>query len=467
MAVRVQLLLCYTLTSVWKTAKPSAEGFEWASHDSETAGWKPDVKFLDSEFADLGCNFEIRDPGHVQWDAFKGTYFKKKPVVFRFRDLSDRRDRSKWLRRPEIWTREGMIAEWGDEKITYGKSTNIVSGGGDARLKLPLKEVVEKKLGKGYYLWQRIMRHRDEFFDRFSEELMFPQYEHVMSISNEFYYKYLIIGDTRTGAGWHHHWDAWVMQIYNHKAIWVYPPGMVPRYMNWGLRSGWEYYDEIIRRLPDDLKPPYRCVLHPNDILYLPEHWSHLVVNIGMSVAISSQGNPEYHADYGFQAKNEWQIQHHLGSQPEKSIEYCNVLLDADPHHWSAIRSKAEALITLKKYDEARVILEEALKHQPHAITLVVQYVELLIQHKFDHVPFEPDQTEHAAILLHDILAFDPKQKIVEDLWQHIHNFGAFNKRAFNRYRKGYRLRSPKKSDSGETEESVSDTVLEITKEEL
>jgi len=78
-------------------------------------------------------------------------------------------------------------------------------------------------------------------------------------------------GRFNTGVGFHSHMESWLAQVHGRKLWWI-----VPRGQSYGeIEAPWQYL------LPGQC-PQHSlfCMVHPGEVLYLPEEWAHATWNI-------------------------------------------------------------------------------------------------------------------------------------------------------------------------------------------
>lgn len=110
------------------------------------------------------------------------------------------------------------------------------------------------------------------------------------------------------GLPFHNHGQTWIAVIHGSKRWFVYPPGYnAPQDIDNRFPptlSAWEWFQNyypLIKDLPTPFNAfnddgtladgyrPLECIQRAGDILFLPDLWSHMTLNIGETIAIGAQ----------------------------------------------------------------------------------------------------------------------------------------------------------------------------------
>jgi len=110
----------------------------------------------------------------------------------------------------------------------------------------------------------------------------------------------LSLGASRRGLPWHEHGETWFALLYGEKRWWLAPPGVMFKPPRESRDSAWTWFvaanstsvaSHDDSGSDDDEYAPKECVQHAGEVLYLPERWQHLTINVGEAVGIGLQAD--------------------------------------------------------------------------------------------------------------------------------------------------------------------------------
>eukprot|EP01034_Spumella_vulgaris_P024386 gene24386-30728_t len=158
-----------------------------------------------------------------------------------------------------------------------------------------------------------ILRVIPELAGDYSVPSMFSHWDNVEVEKANRMWHMLSLGPSRSGLPFHHHGRTWLAVVHGAKRWFVYPPGYgsppeVDALANPFLSTS-RWLEEVYPGLIDYPKPPvyghledalstsvprtgYRpleCVQRPGEVLFVPDRWAHMTINIGETIAIGGQ----------------------------------------------------------------------------------------------------------------------------------------------------------------------------------
>ena len=307
--------------------------------ESEKNGWKCDwqSRFGYRNGKTNFCDFPvIEDPFSLTFSEFQERFKNRSPVLLKT-SLND------WTPNDgRHFSRTRLIERYGDMKFETGRSHRLVLNSGIGYDEMKLSEYLDK--------WMAFNRSNDQkidgsnepiyIFDRsiwkkndstFQKELFVSPFEFLRNDLIDDYGIFLI-GGTGSGASFHGHGETWLALAHGRKRWFVYPPSESPAGGFWPAYAMVDWVDRVYSKLPErrsvrtlnkkkkkfdkfewiseksmlienqmrleDIHPqkPFECIQMPGDIVYLPEFWSHGVLNIGDVVGGAIQASHSYGA---------------------------------------------------------------------------------------------------------------------------------------------------------------------------
>jgi len=100
----------------------------------------------------------------------------------------------------------------------------------------------------------------------------------------------LLIGPSGSGTPLHAHGPSANTLLHGRKAWHLYPPAAMQASST--AAREWAVHD--LHMLPSDAEP-LQCLQRPGDVMFVPEHWSHAVLNLEDTVAVSTVLTPSLH----------------------------------------------------------------------------------------------------------------------------------------------------------------------------
>jgi hypothetical protein len=94
-------------------------------------------------------------------------------------------------------------------------------------------------------------------------------------------------GGPNTGIPFHFHKDGYQELIFGRKLWSLYPPTTVAPGHNMHATHG-EWMTAVMPNLTDS-QQPVSCILHPGEVIYVPEGWNHAVLNLEDTLAAATQ----------------------------------------------------------------------------------------------------------------------------------------------------------------------------------
>eukprot|EP00933_Yihiella_yeosuensis_P042127 TRINITY_DN36634_c0_g1_i1.p1 TRINITY_DN36634_c0_g1~~TRINITY_DN36634_c0_g1_i1.p1 ORF type:complete len:287 (-),score=29.73 TRINITY_DN36634_c0_g1_i1:214-1029(-) len=99
----------------------------------------------------------------------------------------------------------------------------------------------------------------------------------------------LSLGGNRSGIPFHSHGATWLLCLTGHKRWFIVPRGRASKRMRGNqLYSSAEWVKMVLPNLNASLRP-YTFVQKPGDVVFLPDGWAHLTVNLDKVLAVGMQ----------------------------------------------------------------------------------------------------------------------------------------------------------------------------------
>jgi len=380
---------------------------------ANSGGWVHDLEFM----WDFPCNLEIVDLGNMMsWEEFTEKYIHKRPVLFRYSEPADRKNRTKFLRNPEKFTKANLVDWIGDYEMLY---LDVEADPSNEQPPAPtaLKKLLEEgALENSTYMWQMSgpkgggeIPYIEGLFEKLSEQLLFPPFPELREWVKEEWSKFIQLGSSGTGFGWAQHSGLWLQQIFNRRMWHFYPPEDQPPFQMEGVWSarGYPWHTDILPILKDH-KPKYSCVQEENDLMYIPDGWWLLEINAGESLAAAV--SPSEDTRYATGSWHRLQSEYRNAGWFDEVIDISLETLSKSPNHHLATLRLADAYKKTGNFSEAREILENALITFPYSVCMKMN-LAVLYEEKF------PDTKKGVGVdLLRKVLKDDPRQSYAEAL---------------------------------------------------
>jgi len=166
----------------------------------------------------------------------------------------------------------------------------------------------------------------------------------------------VMIGGPGSGVGFHRHAAAFQYLVHGKKRWWMYPIGQDPPggiHGSWGIQ---DWVDKVHPHLLDDMKP-LECMQSEGDLIFVPEGFSHAVLNLADSVSMSIQEDHVFTSglQVEFAARSAARVHEHTAD--------LKWLLKQWPRSTETKLTLFRA--TRKKGKRAARYLREALRHDP------------------------------------------------------------------------------------------------------
>lgn len=257
---------------------------------------------------DLSCSFRV-----INASSAKFYKFGKDPVLIKGLALD-------WPARSE-WEKDKLVRRYGDRKIYSGSEASIVYSGGLAGTPLDLSTIIsslskKNKTGARFSFDVGVLKSIPELANDVIIPSVFP-WDNPSNEQSNVMWHMLSLGPGNSGLPFHVHGKTWISVIHGAKRWFVYPPGFSPpsttdpHFQNLTSRSFTTvlfgvstWFDEvypILRQFPSlsldtfhQLSPtqgfrPMECVQEAGDIMYLPDGWSHMTLNLGETIGFGGQ----------------------------------------------------------------------------------------------------------------------------------------------------------------------------------
>ena len=245
--------------------------------------------------------------------AFETTHRNREPLVIR----STKRSHA-WLgkgkkarAKRQKFGRDALIKTAGGQEAKAGLSHDIVIFRGEGYVRFNVAEYLEEFMptgarhdtmqGEPFYLFQRARAAGEgeamEWVGSLASMLVPPEatglFETPLNMRKNS--AIWLIGPPRSGTAFHSHNEAWTALAHGRKRWLFYPPEVSPP----GGGSGPNFYpsfaitdwlDQVLPLLPPEQRP-IEAIQNAGDLMYVPEGWSHAVLNIDDTVAVSFQSS--------------------------------------------------------------------------------------------------------------------------------------------------------------------------------
>jgi len=229
----------------------------------------------------------VRDVSALSRAAFVREFRGARPVLLRSPALLAARGR---------WARGALLECCAGEVVQVGADArSIVTNHGEGAANATLSEFLETRMlaaGGGRaqpaYLFDRSQfarqpRGREQLRTVPFPPLLLPQDRSMEGFSMQDGLDiYLLIGGANASVGFHDHADSLVAVLHGAKRWFLYPPHRIPA-PSWRSRRG------MAEAPVAAVAGSVQCVQLPGEFLYVPEGWSHAVLNLGETVAVAQQ----------------------------------------------------------------------------------------------------------------------------------------------------------------------------------
>jgi hypothetical protein len=226
------------------------------------------------------CDIDRRDK--ITRDEFLNEYvYKNKPVLLRGRID----DWPAW----ERWSKSAMLAHHGDNSVVVRNSRDITDNNAGLKrdkVTMPLRQYVEQSMRRPDaepidvpYLFhtQKVAEILNDIrHPHFFAEDVFGSPVECRAARSHFY-----IGGAYSSVSFHAHVTAWNALLFGYKRWFLLPPGHFygPTSIamtRWMREHAGAFADTMLE-----------CVQEPGEVLFVPQHWYHAVLNISDCVGIA------------------------------------------------------------------------------------------------------------------------------------------------------------------------------------
>lgn len=242
--------------------------------------------------------------------AFEGTYRNREPVLIR-----STKNGHAWLgpkgrkarTKRQKFGRDAFVRNAGSQQAKAGLSHDIVIKS-EGYVRYTVAEYISEFMapdsrqdtfkGEPFYLFQRARQETGEAVEwvgSLSSLLVPPEGLRFFGEKIDLHKNAVIwlIGPPRSGTAFHSHNEAWTALAHGRKRWLFYPPELSPPaggngpniYPTYTIT---DWLDQVLPILPLE-KRPIEVIQNAGDLIYVPDGWSHAVVNIDDTVALSFQ----------------------------------------------------------------------------------------------------------------------------------------------------------------------------------
>jgi hypothetical protein len=218
------------------------------------------------------------------------------------------------------WKLSNFLSTYGTKMVKTGSESSIVYGGGAAGITKTVNQMISD---------MRTHNYSDHFtFDvsilnaipALKQDYVIPhgvfEWDNAANEKAGHVWHMLSLGPSKSGLPFHLHGATWLGLVHGAKRWFLYPPGYgPPESVNKAfnpIRPVFDWLSEVYPTLQSLKKPPSRfvdvnatdktahdtsstghrpfeCVQRENDLLFLPNGWSHQTLNIGETIALGGQ----------------------------------------------------------------------------------------------------------------------------------------------------------------------------------
>ena len=223
---------------------------------------------------------------------FNATYRLHRPFVLV--DVAQPRHRVNF-------SKNALRRVYGDVRVRTGIAREIIRRGGSGYRGMSLRHFIEAMEAAG------TVGERGDTLYLFDKGQFFEQAPHLAAqlepmladtpFGTATRLLYLAMGGAFSGTQFHHHADAWNLQLFGRKRWLLYAPEDTPPRLyppqELGIRR-WihDFLPSLLspsaKRQPGE-KPPLSCVVEAGDLIYIPDGWYHATVNLGEGVGVAAQ----------------------------------------------------------------------------------------------------------------------------------------------------------------------------------
>jgi hypothetical protein len=282
---------------------------------AEASGWRADE------------DMEIRSKG-VQCDLH---IFESVGELSSRKDLLDRMNGKPFIVRNVVskwpakykWKFANFSSIYGDKMVKTGSESSIVYGGGAAGITKNVTRILADMRSQNYSdyftfdvsILQSIPALRQDY--RVPPALF--DWDTPVNEKQGLMWHMLSMGASRSGLPFHVHGATWLGLVFGKKRWFLYPPGYgQPESTHTAFSTVRPVYDWFVEVYPTLLnlpKPslfwvditgsktlddtdhvgavagyrPFECIQNENDLMFLPNGWSHQTLNVGEAVALGGQ----------------------------------------------------------------------------------------------------------------------------------------------------------------------------------
>ena len=276
---------------------------------NKSSPWLVDSE-IDAASGAVSCGFRVIEAGDLRPEMFQeGSELERVPLLVRGFT-------SKWPAH-EKWERSQFIELFGNKTIMVDSESSIVYGGGTATKPMKVGSFLASMrrpsavMPDAFTFDVSVLQSIPELTSDYRVPLPFKSWDNTESHSANHVWHMLSLGPSRTGLPFHSHGKTWLALIHGSKRWLVYPPGYnapaeIQQQFN-PLLSNYVWMQNVYPKLaslpPAPVDPsadtastspysrPLECVQRPGDIIYLPEGWAHMTINIGEAVGIGGQSS--------------------------------------------------------------------------------------------------------------------------------------------------------------------------------
>ncbi len=242
----------------WKKIRREGVG---PSLSPDNGGW--DTRRLDKHQGTRN-DVDIVEYSQLSWKDFVQNYAAcSKPVLIR--GVPNAKE---FQRR---WEKDRFVTKFSQTKFEYGDVPYAQSLGRSGGM-VSFSDFIQK--GEGYVFGQLHPKVHSKLLHDIPKLGYLNQ---LLTVHTQFYQ-----GAAGTGAPMHLHIDAWNCLVFGEKRWFLAPPGD-------GVYSSMPISEWIENVLPTMNQQFLECRQYAGDILYVPKHWSHAVLNTQESIGIARE----------------------------------------------------------------------------------------------------------------------------------------------------------------------------------
>ena len=267
-----------------------------------TSPWKEDVEFDAKSTSEVPeCGFKELLANDLRPEMFQeGGELESTPLLIR--GLT-----AKWPAN-ENWERSKLIEKYGNKSVFAGSESSIVYGGGTATMPMKLTTFLASMrkpsdvMPDAFTFDVTVLDTIPELAKDYRVPLMFKSWDNAEQQQSKVTWHMLSLGSSRTGLPFHSHGKTWLALLHGSKRWLVYPPGFnapaeAQARFN-PLKPVHAWLEDVYPSLRDlpvagsssaAASRPIECIQRPGDIVYLPDGWAHMTVNVGEAIGVGGQ----------------------------------------------------------------------------------------------------------------------------------------------------------------------------------